>query len=68
MMIATLTILGAIAFVLLMIFNWYFFHRLDVSFMEWLKNATSKQRFAAVFDIVMSIALALEFISILFIF
>ena len=67
-MIATLTILGAIAFVLLMIFNWYFFHRLDVSFMEWIKNATSKQRFAAVFDIVMSIALALEFISILFIF
>jgi hypothetical protein len=68
MMIATLTIVGAIAFVLLMIFNWYFFHRLDVSFMEWLRNATSRQRFAAVFDIVMSIALALEFISVLFIF
>ena len=68
MMISTLTIVGAIAFVLLMIFNWYFFHRLDVSFMEWLKNATSKQRFAAVFDIVMSIALAVEFISVLFIF
>jgi hypothetical protein len=68
MMIATLTIVGVIAFVLLMIFNWYFFHRLDVSFMEWLRNATSRQRFAAVFDIVMSIALALEFISVLFIF
>ena len=68
MMIATLTIVGTIAFVLLMIFNWYFFHRLDVSFMEWLRNATLRQRFVAVFDIVMSIALALEFISVLFIF
>jgi len=68
MMIATLTIVGAIGFVLIMIFNWYFFHRLDVSFIEWLKNATSKQRLAVIFDIVMSIVFALEFISILFIF
>ena len=68
MIIATLTVAGTVGFVLLMIFNWYFFHSLDMSFMEWIKNATSKQRFAAIIDIVVSIAVALEFISVLFIF
>ena len=66
--IATLTLLGALAFVVLIIWNWYFFHRLHVSFPEWLRGATSIQRIYALFDVIMTIFLGLEFLSLLFIF
>ena len=66
--IATLTLLGSLAFVVLIIWNWYFFHRLHVSFPEWLRRATSIQRIYALFDVIMTMFLGLEFLSLLFIF
>jgi|TARA_B100000902_G_scaffold379522_1_gene413941 hypothetical protein len=62
--IATLTLLGALAFVVLTIWNWYFFHRLHVGFLDWLREATSKQRVAALLDGAFSIWLGLEFLEV----
>jgi len=66
--IATLTVLGAFAFVVLVIGNWYFFRRQEMSLLEWLRNATLWQRLAALVDAVVSILLALEFLEVLLIF
>ena len=66
--IATLTVLGAFAFVVLVIGNWYFFRRQEMGLLEWLRNATLWQRLAALVDVVVSILLALEFLEVLLIF
>ena len=66
--IATLTVLGAFAFVVLVIGNWYFFRRQEMGLLEWLRNATLWQRLAALVDAVVSILLALEFLEVLLIF
>jgi len=66
--IATLTVLGAFAFVVLVIGNWYFFRRQEMGLLEWLRNATLWQRLAALVDVVVSIFLALEFLEVLLIF
>ena len=66
--IATLTVLGAFAFVVLVIGNWYFFRRQEMGLLEWLRNATLWQRLAALVDVVVSIFMALEFLEVLLIF
>jgi|TARA_B100001094_G_C18095839_1_gene752963 hypothetical protein len=50
-------------FVALVILNWYFFNRLEESFLEWLRRATSKQRLYALVDVIVSIAVTLEVLS-----
>ena len=66
--VATLSLLGVLAFVLLIVWNWYFFHRLDVGFLEWLRGATSMQRLAALLDGFFVFFGALKFLEVLMIF
>ena len=66
--VATLSLLGVLAFVLLIVWNWYFFHRLDVGFLEWLRRATSMQRLAALLDGFFVFFGALHFLEVLMIF
>ena len=66
--VATLSLLGVLAFVLLIVWNWYFFHRLDVGFLEWLRGATSVQRLAALLDGFVVFFGALHFLEVLMIF
>ncbi len=61
--IGTLTLLSVMGFVALVILNWYFFNRLEESFLEWLRRATSKQRLYALVDVIVSIAVTLEVLS-----
>jgi len=63
--IATLTLLGACGFVVLIVLNLVFFLNQEESFLVWLKNATSKQRFLAVLDGLVTIIFALEFLEVL---
>ena len=65
--IATLTVLGAFAFVVLVIGNWYFFRRQEMGFLEWLRNATRWQRLFALVDAIVTILMALDFLTILFV-
>ena len=64
--VATLTLLGACGFVVLIVLNLVFFLNQEESFWVWLKNATSKQRFLAALDVLVTIFFALEFLEILF--
>ena len=66
--VATLSLLGVLAFVLLIVWNWSFFHRLDVGFLEWLRGATSMQRLAALLDGFFVFFGALHFLEVLMIF
>ena len=63
--IATLTLFGAFAFVVLVIGNWFFFRRQEVGLLEWLRNATFWQRLAALVDVIFTIVVALDFLTIL---
>ena len=63
--IATLTVLGAIAFVALVIGNWYFFRRQEVGLLEWLRNATLWQWLAVLVDVIITVLGALDFLTIL---
>ena len=63
--IATLTVLGAFAFVVLVIGNWYFFRRQEMGFLEWLRNATLWQRLAVLVDAIFTILMALDFLTLL---
>ena len=65
--IATLTVLGAFAFVALVIGNWYFFRRQEVGLLEWLRNATLWQWLAVLVDVIITVLGALEFLTILFV-
>ena len=64
--VATLTLLGACGFVVLIVLNLVFFLNQEESFSVWLKNATSKKRFFAVIDLLVTILMGLEFLEILF--
>ncbi|MFL2971005.1 MAG: hypothetical protein ACJZ4M_01345 [Candidatus Thalassarchaeaceae archaeon] len=64
--VATLTLLGACGFVVLIVLNLVFFLNQEESFSVWLKNATSKQRFLAVLDGLVTIFMGLQFLDILF--
>tara|TARA_Y100000748_G_scaffold254515_1_gene220499 strand:- start:492 stop:719 length:228 start_codon:yes stop_codon:yes gene_type:complete len=64
--VATLTLLGACGFVVLVVLNLVFFLNQEESFSVWLKNATSGQRFLAVLDGLVTIYMGLEFLKILF--
>ena len=64
--VATLTLLGACGFVVLIVLNLVFFLNQEERFSVWLKNATSKQRFFAVIDVLVTIFMGLEFLEILF--
>jgi len=64
--VATLTLLGACGFVVLIVLNLVFFLNQEESFSVWLKNATSKQRFLAVLDILVTFFVGLEVLEILF--
>ena len=66
--IATLTLFGAFAFVVLVIGNWYYFHRQEMGFLEWLRHATSGQRLFALIDSIFIVVSALEFLEVLLIF
>ena len=63
--IATLTVLGAFAFVVLVIGNWYFFRRQEMGPLEWLRNATLWQRLAVLVDAIFTILMALDFLTLL---
>lgn len=65
--IATLTVLGAFAFVALVIGNWYFFRRQELGLLEWLRNATFWQWLAVLVDVIITVLGALEFLTILFV-
>jgi hypothetical protein len=65
--IATLTVFGAFAFVVLVIGNWYFFRRQEMGLLEWLRNATLWQRMAVLVDAIVTILGALDFLTILFV-
>ena len=64
--VATLTLLGACGFVVLIVLNLVFFLNQEERFSVWLKNATSKERFLAVIDVLVTIFMGLEFLEILF--
>ena len=66
--VATLSLLGVLGFVLLIVWNWYFFHSLDVGFLEWLRGATSKQKLVALLDSLFVVFGALNFFDVLMIF
>ena len=66
--VATLSLLGVLGFVLLIVWNWYFFHRLNVGFLDWLRGATSIQRLAALLDGLFVFFGALHFLEVLLIF
>ena len=61
--IATLTVLGAFAFVALVIGNWYFFRRQEVGLLEWLRNATLWQWLAVLVDVIITGFGALDFLT-----
>jgi hypothetical protein len=63
--IATLTVLGAFAFVVLVIGNWHFFRRQEMGLLEWLRNATLWQRLAVLVDAIFTILMALDFLTLL---
>tara|TARA_Y100000758_G_scaffold236147_1_gene172513 strand:- start:55 stop:276 length:222 start_codon:yes stop_codon:yes gene_type:complete len=63
--IATLTVLGAFAFVVLVIGNWYFFRRQEMGLLEWLRNATLWQRLAVLVDAIFTILMAFDFLTLL---
>ena len=63
--IATLTVLGAFAFVVLVIGNWFSFRRLEMGLLEWLRNATLWQRLAVLVDAIFTILMALDFLTFL---
>ena len=63
--IATLTLFGAFAFVVLVIGNWYFFRRQEMGFLEWLRNATRWQRLAVLVDALFTILMAFDFLTLL---
>ena len=63
--IATLTLFGAFAFVVLVIGNWYFFRRQEMGFLEWLRNATLWQRMAVLVDAIFTILMAFDFLTLL---
>ena len=63
--IAALTVLGAFAFVVLVIGNWYFFRRQEMGLLEWLRNATLWQRLAVLVDAIFTILMALDFLTFL---
>jgi hypothetical protein len=63
--IATLTVLGAFAFVVLVIGNWYFFRRQEMGLLEWLRNATLWQKLAVLVDAIFTILMALDFLTLL---
>ena len=64
--VATLTLLGACGFVVLIVLNLVFFLNQEESFSVWLRNATSKKRFLAVLGVLIKILMGLEFLEILF--
>ena len=64
--VATLTLLGACGFVVLIVLNLVFFLNQEESFSVWLRNATSKQRFLAGIDVLVTILTGVEFLEILF--
>jgi len=64
--VATLTLLGACGFVVLIILNLVFFLNQEESFSVWFKNATSKKRFLAVLDGLVTIFMGLQFLDILY--
>ena len=66
--VATLTLLGALAFLGLVVWNWYFFHRVDVGFAEWLMGATFIQLLVALADAFIVFFGALHFLEVLLIF
>ncbi len=66
--VATLSLLGVLGFVVLIVWNWYFFHRLNVGFVEWLRGATSMERFVALIDGFIVFFGALHFFDLLMIF
>ncbi len=63
--LATLTVLGAFAFVVLVMGNWYFFRRQEIGALEWLRNATSWQRMAVLVDAIVTASVALDFLMVL---
>ena len=65
--IATLTLFGAFAFVVLVMGNWYFFRRQEMGLLAWLRNATIWQRLFALVDAIVTILTALDFLTILFV-
>ena len=65
--IATLTLFGAFAFVVLVIGNWYFFRRQEMGLLGWLRNATLWQRLAVLVDVIVTVVGALDFLTILFV-
>ncbi len=65
--IATLTILGASAFVILAVFNLGFFLKLEGGLVDWLRHATSWKRIAALLDGLMTIVFAFDFLSLILI-
>ena len=65
--IATLTVLGALAFLALVIGNWYFFRRQEKGLLEWLRSATLWQRLAVLVDVIVTFFGALDFLTILFV-
>ena len=65
--IATLTLFGAFAFVVLVIGNWYFFRRQEMGLLEWLRNATLWQWLAVLVDVIFTVVGALDFLTILFV-
>ena len=65
--IATLTVLGAFAFVVLVIGNWYYFRRQEMGLLEWLRNATLWHRLAVLVDAIVTTFGALDFLTILFV-
>ena len=62
--IATITVIGAFALIIIFIINLIFFLNQDRGFIDWLKYATSRHRLVAILEIVFSIIYALEFLSI----
>ena len=66
--VATLSLLGVLGFVLLIVWNWYFFHRLDVGFLEWLRGASFVQLLFAFTDAIFVFFGALHFLEVLLIF
>jgi len=66
--ILTTTIIGACAFLILVALNMVFFLNQDKGFLDWLKQATSKQRIIAIIDAIVTFFCALDFLHILLIF
>ena len=64
--VATLTLLGACGFVVLIVLNLVFFPQSGREFFSLVKKCTSKQRFLAVLDVLVTIFMGLEFLEILF--